>query len=486
MTNSSQSLFQASAAPLFRNASSPFAGTTARPESTPSMEVVREPSQLADSAIDWSQVYAIREEVTTAISGNDRIAEASLDDKRQYARTVIPHEVEQFSNRALRGGHSENVISPPLRPLYSRAVEEAIFGYGRWTPLMEDPDVEDIELRGYENAVMTYGDRIELRPRVADSNAELLAQVTYLAEHMATQRKTFSITQPALTLNLEDRFRLHAMGFDITDRPSIIIRQHKHTHVTLSELVDLELMPAHVADFLASCMIAGRSLVVSGGMGAGKTTLLRALAASLPPMRSIGVIETDPELFLHKLPNRHRVVNLLAREGSPEAINANGRPAGEFSLAMLLKESKRQRFEMVSVGEILGVEAALLFEAMQSGAGSFSTIHSQSAEATIERIVSAAAHGEILSPDDAYRQVTTLLNLIVYIRTIDTRHLTGGRFTRYIDKIIEIKGFQDKGTDGTQSSRPATHVVYSADAPDAPLQMTNELRRSLHEIGWRG
>lgn len=474
-TNNPQSLFKASAAPLFRSAPATMAPSHTRP----SVEVLDEPSQLADSAIDWAKVYEIREATTQALSENELISQASLDDKRQYARVIVPDEVERFSNSATRAGRPNDVIAPHLRPLYSRAVEEAIFGYGRWTPLMEDPDVEEIELRGYERAIMVYGDRLVERPPVADSNEELLSQVTYLAEHMASQRKTFSITQPAITLNLEDRFRLHAMGFDITDRPSVVIRQHKHAQVTLAELVALELMPAHVADFLAACMVAGQSLVVSGGMGAGKTTLLRALAAALPPMRSIGVIETDPELFLHKLPGRHRVVNLLAREGSPEAVNANGRPAGEVDLQQLLRESKRQRFEMVSVGEILGIEAAVLFEAMQSGAGSFSTIHAQSAEATIERIVTAAAHGGVLSPDDAYRQVTTLLNLIIYIRTIDTRHLPGGKFTRYIDKIIEIQGFQDKGTDGNQSSKPATHVVYAADEPDAPLQMTDELRRRL-------
>lgn len=473
--------FSSAPSPLFQTTSGLTAAPT--PSSAPTVRV-REGSQLADPNIDWSRVYRLRERVTAKM-GDSRVMADDVpnEDRRQYSRSIIPAEVQAFSDEAARSGNRGDIIDAHLRDIYAKAVEEAIFGYGRWTPLLEDRDVENIEFRGCEHSYMVYGDRIEEAPRVADSDQELIQQTQHLAMYNSKVKKTFAPATPEITLNLEDRFRLHAIGFDIIDRPSIVIRQHKHTQVTLPELVALNMMPAHVADFLAACMVAGRSLVVSGGMGAGKTTMLRALASALPPLRSIGVIETDPELFLQKLPGRHRVINLVAREGSPEAIGPNGRPAGEFSLNRLMVASKRQTLDMVCAGEILGPEAATLFEALQSGAGSFSTIHSQHAEATIERIVSSAAQSGTLTTDDAYRQVGTLLNLIVHIRTDDTRHLPGGRLTRYVEQIIEIQGFSEDGRG--LSTRPATETVYSCTDPDAPLKVSPQLADRLHVAGWR-
>ena len=41
---------------------------------------------------------------------------------------------------------------------------------------------------------------------------------------------------PTMTLALGDRFRLHAIGFGLSYRPSIVIRQHTLTDTSLAEL----------------------------------------------------------------------------------------------------------------------------------------------------------------------------------------------------------------------------------------------------------
>lgn len=71
---------------------------------------------------------------------------------------------------------------------------------------------------------------------------------------------------------LGERFRLHAIGFGLSYRPSVVIRQHILTDVSLADLVEGGLMPYEVARFLDASILARKSMVISGDQGAGKTT----------------------------------------------------------------------------------------------------------------------------------------------------------------------------------------------------------------------
>ena len=50
----------------------------------------------------------------------------------------------------------------------------------------------------------------------------------------------------------------------------------------------------------------------------GKTTLLRALIDAIPMEEEFGTLETDLELFSHKLPGRESCAYLVARSGMGE------------------------------------------------------------------------------------------------------------------------------------------------------------------------
>ena len=118
-----------------------------------------------------------------------------------------------------------------------QAVENAVFGYGRLQPLLDLPDVENIEIHGWNSVVVQYGDgRREKMPPVADSDDELVEAIRFLGQNNQPSRP-FDDTHPTMTLALGERFRLHAIGFGLSHRPSVVIRQHILTDVTLADLV---------------------------------------------------------------------------------------------------------------------------------------------------------------------------------------------------------------------------------------------------------
>ena len=218
--------------------------------------------------------------------------------------------------------------------------------------------------------MVQYGDgRRERMPPIADSDEELIEAIRFLGQNSEPSRP-FDDTHPTMTLALGERFRLHAIGFGLSYRPSVVIRQHTLTDVSLADLADGGLMPHEVAEFLDAAILARKSMVISGDQGAGKTTLLRALINSIPANERFGTLETDYELMTHLQPGRENILALQARVGHGETTG--GARVGEFTISDLMPEALRQNLSRLIVGEVRGGEAAAMFEAMQAGTGTLS------------------------------------------------------------------------------------------------------------------
>jgi pilus assembly protein CpaF len=300
--------------------------------------------------------------------------------------------------------------------------------------------------------VVQYGDghREQMAP-VADSDAELIEAIRFLGQNSEPSRP-FDDTHPTMTLALGERFRLHAMAFGLSYRPSIVIRQHTLTDVSLADLADGGLMPYEVAQFLDTAILARKSMVISGDQGAGKTTLLRALINSIPINERFGTLETDYELMTHLQPGRENILALQARVGHGET--SGGSRIGDFTIAELVPEALRQNLSRLVVGEVRGGEAGAMFEAMQAGTGTLSTTHSHSAESTMDRLASRVAQGGVLSVEEAYRQIAHNIHLFIYVKLVDETWKGGAR-RRYVSEIRQV-------TRAIEHGRPVTHLTYHA------------------------
>ena len=146
----------------------------------------------------------------------------------------------------------------------------------------------------------------------------------------------------------------------------------------MDEMVyDRKACGAVLADFLAACVRAGKSIVVSGVQGSGKTTWVRALCSCIPPWEMIGTFETEFELHLHELVDRHKIVHAWEHRPGSGEVGIDGRQAGEFSLEEAIHHSFRFNLARQIVGEVRGPEVWNMLKAMESGPGSISTTHAR-------------------------------------------------------------------------------------------------------------
>ena len=414
----------------------------------------------AQSAVDWGLVVSLRRKASERIAGvladhQREHGHAMPDiDRRLMGRAVVKAVVHEHAQELSANGQALWPVD--LERAFAAGVESAIFGYGRLQPLFESPGAENIEIHGHDSVVVQFGDgRREQRPPVADSDDELVEAIRFLGESVSPARP-FDDAHPTMTLALGDRFRLHAIAFGLSHRPSITIRQHTLTEVSLRDLVRSRMMPEEVGRYLHAAVLARKSMVIAGDQGAGKTTLLRALVDAIPTTERFGTLETDYELLTHLQPGRRNMLALQARVGMGE--QQDGKRLGEFSIADLIPEALRQNLSRLIVGEVRGSEAGAMFEAMHSGTGTLSTTHSHSAASTMDRLASRVAQGGVLTVEEAYRQIAHHIHLLIYVRLTDETW-RGGRRSRCVAEIRQLTG-------GIEGGRPVTHLVYRAAAGD--------------------
>ncbi|MER6971182.1 ATPase, T2SS/T4P/T4SS family [Nocardioides sp. NPDC000445] len=427
------------------------------PRRTRPIHAVPDPELDAES-VDWTVVATLRSQASEQLSRAVAAQPTQLDRQAQeeLGRSVILDQVEATMAGAVKQGDPS--WSYPRQRAMARAVFDSLFRLGRLQPLVDDDRVENIIICGHDNVTLDLVDGSQVPgPPVAESDQELIDFLVFLASRSEVNARGFSEAQPRLHLRLDDGSRLAAAAW-VTPRPSVVIRRHRLMEVTLEDLVRRHMLTPVAASFLRAAVKARKSIVVSGAQGAGKTTLVRALCGEIDPAEAIGTFETEYELHLHLLPERHRVVHAWeARPGSGER-GPGGRQAGEFTLDEALVDSFRFNLSRQIVGEVRGKEIWAMIKAMESGTGSISTTHASDAVAAIRKLVTCAMEaGPHVTHDLATSKLAATIDLIVQLDLETTTNGAGPQRTRRVAEVIAL-------TPGERETGFATTHVFGPDA----------------------
>lgn len=422
-----------------------------------------------EQSMDWQLVRELRETVARRLEAKlsvdqpkraekpDQDSQAPLsaanlrrdaETRRALAEPVLDEVLREHATQAFARGMAWDL---EIEAKYRKAVIDTMFGLGRWQPLLEITDAENIIIMGTRPVLVDHSDgRRTILPPVADSNEELMEQISLLAQNSIPPR-AFDPLHIDVTINYQDKFRIHAVSDEVSREPSVAIRQHLHTRIGLGDLVKQGVMSQDVAIFLAKAVALRLSIIVVGDVGDGKTTTLRCLIDAIPQRERFATLETDLELFAHLMPGREYTLVLTARDGMGER-NPDGTLAGAIPVEQLIPPSLRQAITRIIVGELRGTEAAAMFEAMQTAAGAMATLHVSDASDAPERLATLAARSPIYSLEEAQRQIAQSVDLVVHIRKVD---LPGGGRKRFVQSIISLRGGEEE--------RAARGEIYSAD-----------------------
>ena len=408
--------------------------------------------------VDWGLVRALRQQAAEQLADWERDADGvSSEDRREKGRELITDLLGEEVTRAMSKGDA--LITEHEQNKLAAALFDALFGMGRLQPYIDDTRLENIFVTGDEVLLVHADGLIETADPVSDSDDELIDQIAFLASHIGEGR-AFSKTHRSVNLTLDGGHRLAAAAWDVP-RPTIAIRRHRLIDIDFDDLATPSnptmspMITVDCANFLRAAIRARKSIVVCGDQDAGKTTLTRGLATAIDASENIGTVETTRELHLDKLGRWRRVpVAWESREGSGERT-ASGELIGEVTVDQLLIDSLRFGLNRLFVGEVRGKEILAMFKAMQSGAGSMSTIHATCAKAAIDRMVTLAMEaGPHVTNEYARRQIAYNIDLIVHVGVYTD---ATGKKCRYVDEIMAVESGEDGGM--------AYTTVYRSDAP---------------------
>ena len=389
--------------------------------------------------IDHDLVRQLRVQVADRLNDQRRrdqmngVPAMSVEDEREYARSLIVQVLEDHARFEIAEGRT-----PPSaddEASLASAIHSALFGVGRLQPLLDDPEVENIDINGCDQVFVQYGDgREERLPPVADDDEELVELIQVLAAHTGLSSRPFDSANPQLDLRLPDGSRLSAV-MNVCARPAVSIRKARLGRVFLDELVANATLSHDVASFLKAAVGARKNIMIAGATNAGKTTLLRALANEIRPDERLVTVERALELGLGEFADLHP--NVVAFE--ERLPNSEG--VGGVDMADLVRRSLRMNPSRVIVGEVLGDEIVTMLNAMSQGNdGSLSTIHANSSLEVFNRIGTYAIQARERLPIDATNMlIAGALDFVVFLRKHND-YVTGGVQRRVVESIREVVG----------------------------------------------
>ena len=292
---------------------------------------------------------------------------------------------------------------------------------------IEDPTITEIMVNGPENIFIEREGALVKTECKFESKRKLQDVIQQI---VAGCNRVVNEASPIVDARLEDGSRVNIVAEPVAlNGPIVTIRRFPEKPITMDELIERKSITAEAAAFLKDLVKAKYNILISGGTGSGKTTFLNVLSGFVGTKERVVTIEDSAELQLQGLDN---LVTLETR-------NSNREGCEEISVRDLIKTSLRMRPDRIIVGEVRGMEAVDMLQALNTGHdGSMSTAHANSAGDLLFRLESMVLMGIDIPLSAVRRQIASGVDIIVHVSRM--RDLS-----RRVEEIREIIGCDEEG-----------------------------------------
>jgi flagellar protein FlaI len=293
-------------------------------------------------------------------------------------------------------------------------------GFGKIDPLMHDPHVEDISCDGYEVPLYVYHeDHQDLETNISFGEENLDNYIVRMAQQSG---RHISVGNPIVETTLQDGSRAElALGEEVTPHGSAFtIRKYSDEPFTPIDLLEYGTYSVEQMAYLWMAIEHNKNIVFAGGTASGKTTSMNAISMFIPPRSKLITIEDTRELALH----HDNWLSCVTRERLDEAA--------DVTMYDLLRSALRHRPEYIIVGEVRGEEAMTLFQAMNTGHTTLSTMHADSVQTVINRLEN--------EPINVPRPMVQSLDVLC----VQALARFGNERVRRADTIAEIEGIDQR------------------------------------------
>jgi len=373
---------------------------------------------------------------TPMARGADRVFELKSEIHRKLIGVLNLERVSSIPKDRIRaeiGRVVERLFDEERVPMtaaeQARMVEEVldeVLGLGPLEPLLKEPSISDILVNRHNKVY------IERNGKLAETSVRFKddAHLLHIIEKIVSQvGRRIDEAQPIVDARLADGSRVNAIIPPLAlDGPCLSIRRFGRHVITQEEMLQYKTVTPGMLQFLAACVEAKGTVLISGGTGSGKTTMLNALSRFIPEEERIVTIEDTAELQLQQ---RH----VVKFETRPPNLNKEG----GINQRQLLRTALRMRPDRIIVGECRGAEALDMLQAMNTGVeGSMSTVHANTPRDAFSRLETMVMMADLEIPTRVIlQQLASAIKLVVQVSRLQDG-------TRKILSIAEVLGVRDE------------------------------------------
>lgn len=305
-----------------------------------------------------------------------------------------------------------------FKSILNQIFEES-FGYGPISELMKNEEITEIMINNFDDIFIEKSGLIQKSNINFNSNIHIK---NFIEKILSPLGLRIDESCPMADARLKDGSRVNVVIRPIALNEIVVsIRKFKKKLKDMEDLVMEGTLNYEVSDFIKLCVENRANIIISGATSTGKTTILNIISNFIPENERIITIEDTFEINI----NHENVVRLESRLPNIEG-------SGEITIRDLVRNSLRMRPDRIIVGEVRGIEAIDVLQAMNTGHnGSMTTVHANSPLDLISRLETMLImSGLNLNPSSARRIISSSINIIIHLE-----RLKDGK--RVISKICE-------------------------------------------------
>ena len=349
---------------------------------------------------------------------------------------LIQNYSEYLSDIDMNRGLVENIVREKVYKEYSNlntettitAILNRLFGYHILQKYIDDINVSDIRVISFNSIFVKRKGKWEKTKDTFESETEYVDFVRYCV--LKNRGKISNETPVVIVSDRKNNLRIEA-GIEPVNvsSPNLVIRIHRPNGVQLLEdlcMTSAEMIDINMYKFLSKVIVAGCNIVISGKGGSGKTTLMRTLINKIPEDLSITANEETAELY-----STHP--NIIQRE-----ILNNRVAEKNITLEKLTAHSLVMSNDLIVIGELKGAEAMVFFDAISTGHRGYATVHADSSESTVDRLVTLMKRDEkaqMYSNEYLTKLLSMSLDIVIYMNNFKVQEIAEIIYNKDSEKI---------------------------------------------------
>ena len=372
-----------------------------------------------------------------------------VDQMKDYADETDTEQLKKTARIKIDGilKKLELILPDDVSQRLFKELCDDVAGLGVLEDFLKDPAITEIMVNGPDSIYTEKAGKLTETGIAFPDEKRLKTVIDRIVSQIG---RHIDEASPIVDARLKDGSRVNAVIRPISlNGPVLTIRKFLKNKLSTDALIESNSISKEMIEFLKTAVLLKKNIIISGGTGTGKTTLLNAVSSFIPEKERLVTIEDSAELQLQQ---KH-VVRLESRPKSTEGT-------GEVSIRRLVVNALRMRPDRIIVGECRSGESLDMLQAMNTGhEGSMSTVHANSAQDAVSRLVTMVLmSGADLPEKSIVAQIASAVNVIVQL----TRYSDGSRKISSIsvinktedERVFEIKNvfnFELKGiVDGKQ------------------------------------